>query len=226
MHFDERNGTRATRAAIFVVGFSVVSALSVQAAENSGPKNPTDPFVAADPVPTPILPYASSVTEKNSASSSSGAASSPNTISHDSPSSVPLTELPTSKPIEAGPLTTISLPPAAGTTPQSPSATLMPPSETVVSKAEDLDKNKSNESSKKTTSVVRDRSRPATKNVAKTKTLPPAAPNRQESNESTQPTKETKSESPRPVSFNFPQPPIPLETMLRRWFGYRSTEPR
>lgn len=248
MRFIERIGSRNLRAAMWLVGLSFVSELSAQSPGNSSPppaspprQSSQDPFAATDRVPTPIVPYASSSTEPAatvapvaSAPGVSATGASATGVSTPAPIAVspngttnspPMTELAPLKPIEAGPLTSLS------PTVPAPSATLLPPSDNRDSGTTGIGASESGKpTAKKSTPVVRERPRTPTKNVAKSKTLPTAEDSNRSSTgegpaKKIDSTPESKSDSMRPVNFHFPQPPIPLESMLRRLFGYFSAEP-
>jgi hypothetical protein len=179
-----------------VVGLSFVPAVSAE--PNGGGAKisaPVDPFLPVDRVATPILPYASQIGEIPAASPSAGPQNPP--------------------PIAAGTMTSIAIPSGP------PSTTIVPPpAGDEMTPIGPPTVKKSPVASMKPASIVRERPRPTGTSGMKSAKLSPAA--NQETKPGTTSTVPSRVEPAKPVNFTFPQPPIPLESALRKWFGGRA----
>lgn len=196
MRCNGRSWAVRTGASALLVGLSMVPAVSadpnVGAAKISAP---VDPFLPVDRVATPILPYASQIGEIPTGASPVGPQNPP--------------------PIAAGTMTSIALPSGP------PSATIVPPpSGDEMTPITPTPEKKSSISTMKPASIVRERPRPSATGGMKS-AKPPGAENPEMKSGTTSNTV-PRIEPSKPVNFTFPQPPIPLESALRKWFGSRA----
>jgi hypothetical protein len=162
---------------------------------------PVDPFTAGGPVPTPFVPYASQGTDLDPALRGLGVAA-----PQSSPQPQPITISPTApQPIGGGDLVPVTIPAAAK--PES-TTVVEPAKKPAAAKLESLTPIRPAVMSKSspTTTAAKEKKpkKPATSGTPTPVATPKAA--------------EPDTARP-PVRFSFPQPIIPLESALRKWFG-------